>query len=110
MPLNTRRHPVQHRLAPAQIEAEAHRLRAWIEASAREAAANPAKAAKLGIKPQQPMSLFADAAGGIMTTRADWLRGAVAALLPRGWRWRIAEDTAGCATLFLVGFDDSAPS
>jgi hypothetical protein len=81
---------------------DAAKISAWIEISARKAARDPEFARKHGIVAQQAMSLFTNGQGTVQPV--DWLRGAVTALLPRGWAYRIEEDTSGRGVLVLTEF------
>ena len=87
------------------IEDRRRRLRAWITVSAREAARNPAVARRYGIAPVSSMSLFSPPAPDGVPSAADWMRGAVAAMLPPGWSFQIITGADGHVTLRLGSFD-----
>jgi hypothetical protein len=87
---------------PPALKDEATRLRVWIEGDARAAMADKRYAYQAGIAPVSAMPLLD--AGPSGATEAEWLRGAVQALLPRGWSYRIDEDVAGGCCLVLTEY------
>jgi hypothetical protein len=87
------------------IPAFANGLVREIETTARLAMEDPVKAVAAGITPMKDAPLLEDVGGP--PSHADWLRGAVVALLPPGWRYMIAQSMDGTASLVLTGYVDA---
>lgn len=77
-----------------------------IETSADKAMADASFALSAGIAPMRSMPLFDAIEPAGMLTHADWLRGAVIARHPKGWRYEICEGIDGRGRLHLIGYDD----